>query len=514
MYYVATLFSHFAAKFFPCPPMATKRKQRSALPLLAALDMQERKSLLEFLQSPYCTSLPPRNDCYTMVQAVFELKDNQLDASDEHLFAAVFPEELYEKGRHRFNHLMSDLYQLIRKFIQVEILAREWSDREQELSLLRFYKEKGLENKFWATRENLKEAQQQRQLWTGKDYYWNFLVEQEESEFLSARNDRKDDLNLLDTLHALDEFYLLERSYLTCNLLNQNQLAPLALQSLHDLLVFNPDSEQLRWFFGSPIGSLLRNAMIFLSEDPSKSQRTFEEYHAVLLQEEHNLHPEYLKNFEMCVYNYYIRQCNLGHHKYLQPLLDLSRHRLKAGRIYQDGHIQAGEFQSIVNIGLRLREFEWVHQFIKDHQRKIAGSDNPEDTYNFSLANYYFHTRQYGQAMRILVQANYKEMQHKLSSKTLEIKILYEERQYDLLDSKLNAVKKFLSVEKDKIPANRQSNYCSFANIIIRILRPDTAIEQKRAEGLYTDIKNNKTIAERIWLLEKMEEILARWIKK
>lgn len=511
------------------------RGNRAAIQYALLLDKGERERLLHFLSATYCTGLPPQNDCHDLMYYVLQKMSPEAaeDIDAEKLFAKVFPKRAYSKSY--FDELMALLLGLVRKFVHLEMATRDLGNKTQAqkdlgLSLLRFLNLKKAEKRFWPHRKSLLPLQQKRAGWEGMDYHWNYLIDQEVTMWLSLNNTKKDDLNLLKSIRALEEYFLVEYLMLMCNLYSQNQVTSLGLKHWREKLIFDPNAENLRWFFSKPLGRLLLMTLDFLEEEPLGAPvKNFEEYDRLLLEEEPNLNKELLKNFEMICCNYLIKRYVQGDAQLLDPLFRIFKQRVSSGRIYWEGKIVVGWFQSCVTVGLRAKDFVWVKKFLDDSQHKIIGTDHPEDCYEYNLANYYFHIKDYDKAHRPLFQINYEEMGYKISSKLLQIMLLYETNEEDSFYSCINAARVFFAREKKKekknsivedqsteddktqkgnVPEHKRTLSLNFLNKMDALAELRLMPERRAIESLMQKIKDIDTIAERDWLLEKLQELL------
>jgi hypothetical protein len=404
--------------------------------------------------------------------------------------------------------LASETLKWLRRFIEVEMRGK--SMRPEEGLMLRgeFFMEKGLEDFYWRISEQLHAK------WTAnalhldsQDYYLRWSAEKHKSELLSERNTKKGDNNLRRTLQTLDEFYLFERLRTCLELLSQNRVVPILTREQCLALSENLNAAHFSPFFEKPIGQLLRWAVALLSDEGDSPDQNFETYFQLLNQHKDSLPEKFLRDFETIAYNFcvprYHRQPRYGDY-----LFELLSRFIESGRIYHDGLISAGMFQSAVTIRLLRKEFEEARQFIESHRHRIIGSQHPEEFYQFNLANYYFHVGQYHEALNILLRVSYEEMQYKFSAKVLEIKILYE-TDSKLLDSKIDAAKIYFYREQH-IPQDKKDMYSRFVDFMRRLIHPQTEVNLERAQKLLDEIREAPPIAEWPWLMEKTEQLVQK----
>ncbi|MFN0034352.1 MAG: hypothetical protein ACKVUS_04745 [Saprospiraceae bacterium] len=486
--------------------------------LLSALRGDERKRLRVFLETADPLRPVAVADAVRMVEYIFEKLGEEGDASllsKSVAYEHIFPEKDFvanklEKG-------MSDTLQWVRKFIAFESAGTRMTDLQQAFYLQKFYNERRLEKKFQQSRTQISKMKNLHQKWSPQDYYFQFLSEAEEMAFKSARNLIKDDLNLWNAIQALDEYYLVERLWHTCILLNQNQLVPLALPPMNDWLLFDLASPQLSWFFEKPIGQLFVQTIELLSNEPDNNEQRLRNFIALLSKFETQIWKDHLSSFEIFACNYGIRHLNKSKPEYAEPVFLLQKRRVESGRIYLEGKIKASEFQSIVAHGLRLGELDWIKQFIENHRDKVLGSMHSEDYFQFNLANYLFHTRDYEPALKTLLTSTYEDMHYKVSAKILEIKILWEMSRRaeadnhvaEFLENKVEAAILFFFRLKE-VPSSKKKMGKCFADTMRRIIHAEAKRDVARLEVILQDIHKAELIAERQWLRALVENLLAQ----
>ncbi len=482
---------------------------------LAVFKPEERNRLLAGLGA----TDEPRTDITRLVSYIFRhLPASQAESSlsEETVYAYLYPHQAWVKNR--LGKLRSATLKAVRQFIAAETFTQQMSPLQQAYYLQIFYSERGLEDKFHAGYKQALQHRNQQRTWSLPEYYHYFLIEKEESVFQSGRNRKKDDLNLVNTLRALDEYYLIERLLATCMLLNQNQLTPLNLPAIEHLLPFDPASPQLAWFFEKPIGKLCLQATWLLADSQNSNEQVFRDFINLLGEHEQNLDPDCLFALEIYACNYGIWGSNKGISAYYEPVFQLQKRRVESGRIYTEDKIKASEFHSIVVIGIRLGEYDWVKRFIEQHQGRILGAMASDEYYQFNLAYYLYHIKDYEPALKTLLTSSYDDMTYKFSSKILEIKILYEKsllpgadhRVGEFLESRVEAAIIFFFREQ-RLPPNRKKLGKRFADTMKRIIHAKDNHDWKHLEKIQADVQKIDVIAERQWLLDILDALIAQF---
>lgn len=542
------------------------RDSRRALLIASTFDLTEQERLLHFLATPYCTNLEAENYCLELFRFFFAMlneaqaKDKNGAITDKMLFEALYKGQKFTPEA--FNEVTAEAFRLIKKFITFEMTVTKWNERDELTCLLLYYKKKGLAEKFGDVRESLAKKQKERETWIGEDYWWNYLVEKAEVEFSSLYNRKKDDLNLLSAIHTLNESFLVESLILVSTLYTQNRVTPLAFKPFNELLPYDPNSENLEWFFSKSLGRLFIMSLQFMGADTKGPECSYEEYEMLLLKEEGRINEKLYNNFERIGINYLTALCNAGKKEYHDPLFKAFQRRVESKRMYLDGKITADEVQSIVHIGLRVKKIDWVRHFLTEQKHNIIGAESSLVVYEFNLAVCDFHDKKYPQTLEKLnnvsLHTKATETHYKAYAKILEIKVYYELEEENL-DATLDAANQFFfrmkqSIEnKKEFPKNettsankteqnapnkkgrkknsdkekiapisdaekrknevllvRANNYINFINLMKRIVNSDIYQNRERVVKMIEKVNGDALIAERSWLTEKLQAILEK----
>jgi hypothetical protein len=475
---------------------------RGVVHLSSTLDQSERHRLRQFVESAYLTGLPPGHESVSLLRLILDkldAGDTQVLVEDEALWDEIFPNAKFSKNS--FNRWMHMALQLVKKFVVCEMEEKERHKMRQELLLLKYFNQKGDEKRFWACRENMEEMQADRKQWESDQFYWNYLLELEETMHLSVFNNKKGDLNLRKTIRALDEYYLTERSYLVFALLSQGQLTRLELTDFDTKVFFSSKDPQYQWFFEKPLNKLIAAAIQFMRDGTDNA--SIIDFLGLLYSSEPEMPYAYFTNLEQFAVNFLVKELDSGNKELLPELHDIYLRRLESGRAYVNGGLRHSELQAMVTVALMLGHLEWVEILLRKHKGKIVGTRYPEDAYRYNLANYYFHVGNFREAYDTLFPYKFEEAHYKIASKILEIKILYEMGELDWLESSLNAVKTYLS-RGEKMSEIKREVYVNFVNMMARIKNLDTPGGAARAEALLREIHKKKRLAHKQWLTEKV----------
>ncbi len=471
--------------------------------IVAALDKKELERLSQFLGSTYFIQIKQKEKALLLFgilkRAHPEMKGAELEK--QKVFTQLFPDSPYSANK--MDKLMASLLKAIRQFILFEYSAVKDNELEQELTFLKFYRDKELQRSFEQSVLQVKKKQRAFDH-KGKDYYFNqYRIESEITAQASWRNQRKGDLNLPNTLKGIDAFYLIAKLEYACWSLAQGISVNLEVESslvLLDHLLRGLSKEYLHQY---PLTSLYYYAYLLLRKGMDKEAL---DKLAELLEGVDQLIPiEQLKAIHAIYRSFLVKEYNKGEKK-TSEIFKLYKAHLDAGYLYHDNGIFPGLLRNLVSLGLRSKSYDWVYQFLQKHQHRIIGTPVPAVIYALNLAEYYFALKKYPEVLNLLGDPS-EDTYYKIAAKKLELKVLFE-TQDDMLETKMTAFKVYIHRNsKKKLPESPYQRNNNFINILRQINSPQVYKNSKKINKLIDKIELLGSVAEREWLLEKLEQM-------
>lgn len=471
---------------------------------LKLFDQAQLKRLEQFVSSPYFNPEIEKGKSSTLrlLEILTDTLSNKEDAAltKQKVFQLLFPDRKFSDST--IEKIKVSLLKLIRKFISFENL------REMEfysiLNLAEFYRVNGWKEKFNSEVKKARRFLSDTSIRDEIHYHKLLQLELIEYQFQNDNNRRQGDLNLPNMLNTLDIFYLLAKYKYAGLLSQQRKYVDVDFEEIISIGSIKLKKASFDKY------SLLKMYKCLLELISNNSKEVTGKYNLAkdLIEENQKYIPdEEYKILRAFLRNFCTAQRNLGRNNFLSLLFQLYKEDLDYGRLYVENKIQASAVVNITVVGLLLNEHEWVWNFLQNHKGEIIGAERPEEVYNLSLANYYFNIKEYDKAEELL-NWGYIDIYYILNARRIEIKVLYETKQFDRLDSKLNAFKVFVFREK-----NKQRNSFSFEmnnaflKFLYQILTPSTMKNEKRITKIEDKIKNEIAVADKEWLLEKLEEL-------
>lgn len=219
-----------------------------------------------------------------------------------------------------------------------------------------------------------------------------------------------------------------------------------------------------------------------------------------------NWHDKYstsnvLQNY--CTIEYYNGKLN-----FLKERMELYKWIISRG-LYsglEGGYFDDLIFSNIVLVGSKLKEHEWIMNFIDKYKSKLA-PESMEITYNYNLARAHFAQGNFEQALKDLNRIKrISHVQYKIIIKNITMMIYYELSYFDMAHGVIDSYRHFLSNDRS-ISELRKVRYLNFINFFNRLLRLKEKNNKKELENLSFDLTQVSNVIEKDWMMEKIEEM-------
>ncbi|MEZ4927817.1 MAG: hypothetical protein R3A50_16160 [Saprospiraceae bacterium] len=419
------------------------------------------------------------------------------------VFNTIFSDSEFVEGK--LEKVMVEAHKIVQSFLLSEYYLREENKFHQMLDFAEVIRLRGLDARHNVALSRLKKFQ----LDTSRpDYFYfhnQYLLENAIHNHESFHNQVKGDLNIPNTLDALDMHYYLHK----LALLNVFLLQRLAA----NIIVSDTMQERLeecnvpsRYLASSPaikINFIIHNLLRKDNLDGSDIRELFDQ----LIAFEKKLDDESLRGF----YTYLRNICALiltadsEQKEVNKTLFDLYKDNLKRGYLHYEGKLHPSRYLAISECALKANEPVWAISFINKYKDDIIGENENQDIFRLNMAYYLFNIGKYEDCLDYIPGAS-PFVDYHLAGKRLELKA-YFELNSELLPYKLDAFKMFLSRTSQKLlPKIQRQRNIDFCNFLFQLmsLPPNN---QKRAARLVEKLEEKKQASERQWLINKVHTL-------
>ena len=148
----------------------------------------------------------------------------------------------------------------------------------------------------------------------------------------------------------------------------------------------------------------------------------------------------------------------------------------------------------------RASGYDWVEALITNY-KPFVEAPYQESLYSFNLARLAYQKGDFGAALLLLQRAEYKETMLALAAKTLQMKIYFETREYDPLESHLQAIAAF--IRRKKMMGYHRDNYLNLIQLVRRLMTINP-LDKNERRVMRELIEQTKPLAEKEWLLQQL----------
>lgn len=459
-----------------------------------------QKRFLDFLNSPY------HNVHKDIPRFVLLVIENKIAHSKEVFFKSLFPGKPYQERR--IPDLMYKSLVLLEHFLGLEEYQNQLWNRK--INLLRSVRILGLKELEGSVIHEISNLRASKTIHDSDSYYKEFLFESEADKIFLAQSTITEDNSLQNKSDQLDLFYLSAKLRECCEMMNRKNIVATEFKfHLLDLVMEAVETGMNRYAHHPAI--MLYYRIMTMLQNPEDLNIFY------------NLKPEIRKNissFEQdeqrslygFLQNYSIRKINSGKSEFYRELLDIYQFMMDAGLMDEKNRNLQWDLKNMVSIALRLGEYDWTLETI--HRLKPYLPDESRDnaiTYN--LANYYYETKEYKKATRLLQSVEFNEVYYSLDSKSMLLKIYFEQEEEEAFYAHANAFNIWL--KRNKLIS--KDNYTIYSNMVkytrtIFAFKTALPFRQKLKKKSLSELKlkldTNRHVANLSWLKREIELIL------
>ena len=204
--------------------------------------------------------------------------------------------------------------------------------------------------------------------------------------------------------------------------------------------------------------------------------------------------------------NYCLEKILSGDANFEVELFKLNKFRLKYNiAATVNGKIGKPLYNQIINNAATLKEFKWADSFIEKYT-PLLHEEYQDSMRKLAEAYVYFNAKKFNDVLDSLNKFRSGDANDKLPVKNLIAKTYYELNEFEMLMYHIDTSKHFLNKSKNISDFRKKVNgkFYNYLNSLV------TVIEDNKLEKLNTledNIRNDNSVNNKVWLLEKIAEI-------
>lgn len=479
-------------------------EQSQLIELIKTLKPGESSQILNFLAVDLHNSGKTRSHLVPLFNLFLNhiVEKNALVLEKNEVFSIVFPNQPFIEGK--LEKLMVEAHKVIRKFLLTQRYFRSENEFTHLLDFAEEIRSRGLKKRYHQMLEKIQNFQNKSNH-NIQFFQRQFLLEYSKFEEETIHNQAKGDLNIPNTLFALEADYCLKRLTLLNHYILQQKIAHINVSDKLDFLLKNIQIPEE--FLKMSIYIRINYEIFSLLKKASPNAEEIQPLFDLLKLHENKLESKNLSDFYAFLRNLCVLSISSNYEKIelASMLHEIYKGNLIRGYMHSEGKISRSKYMAIANNALLIDKYDWALGFIEKYKHELQDVSNSEDIYRLNLANYFFKVGRFSDCLDN-IPATSPYLLYLLLGKRLELKSLYELHS-ELLPYKLDAFKMFLSRTSKKLLSDSQRQiHLDFANLLTQI---STSLpgDQKRSELLVKRIQEKKQAAEYRWLLEKAKAL-------
>ena len=466
-------------------------KDSRLLEIFRQLSAKEIRALEKFVNSPFHNQ---RKDVVALYQYLrqFSQHPTKMALQKEAAFPFIFPNESFSEKKIRYT--MSFLYQAIKDFLAIQEFKSNVIDNQ--IALVKSFRKKGVTRLFQqelkATAVLLEKSALRNQTY----YFQNYVLENERYLFTTSQT-RGEAVGLIESAKHLDHFFIISKLRQSAEVLSHQSL---------DHAQFQPT------FLAEVLAYLDKNGT---AENPAIAIY----YHCYQVLAEENPLP-YFQNLRqlMATYspcfparelqdiysfalNYCIKQLNAQEIPFGREAFELYKEGLQQQIFFENGILSRFHYKNIVALGLGLKEFDYVAEFIENYKPHLEKKYR-ESAYCYNLALLHYRMENYGKAMELLQQVGTKDVFNNLTARRMLVIIYYDQGDFEALYSLLDSFQNYI-YRKSGLGYHRKL-YLNFIKFTRKLLQLE-GMTGLQISALRAEILATRNVAEKEWLLEQID---------
>ncbi len=467
---------------------------------MSSLSTIELNRFKKFVESPY----------FNVNNSVIKLNEliiNQLKSKSSHnyskleIWVRIYFDKKYDEKS--ITNLCAELLILGESFLAIEQYLK--SPLSQANDLLMSIHQKQIEGLFNSTQSKARSFLEKFQNKSSLYYLHKFNVERNIYTLLRFEESRAqktiiEKVNINEVLDNLEIFYISEKLKYTCAYLSWNKMTKLnfSVENIDDLLI---RAQQNKYNNIPPIAIYLR---VFRTLTDEPNEENYLELKSLIQKHIHHFPLDEGKEIFDYALNYALRQVNNGNDKYLNESFELYKHSIELGTIYVNGELTPWTLKNIASMAIRLKEFEWVENFIKSNSQLVKEKFR-KNVINFNLANLHWHKKEFNKVLKLVQNIEFDELFYALWVRLFTSTSYYELKEFDTLSFYLESFRTYIMRNKT-LAKNRKDPYLLFIRYFKSILDLQNASIEKLKK--FRQVVANSGAIPKEWLLEKIDELM------
>lgn len=385
---------------------------------------------------------------------------------------------------------MSQLY----KLIEFYLLTYDYEEHplKYDKRLLEIFRHKNA-NKLFRNKYSEIERKLERSNQKDSDYWKDRLMINQEKLAQESGLNRSVQHNYSEIFNNLDTYHTLEKLKYACLAIMHNQIYSDGSRLVDlDALIHIASQDQ---YTNLPSIQVYLSCLLMLMNMEDESY--FNKYRIILADLQDTFNKEEHLSLYLIAINYCIRRQNMGDTDYTRTALDLYKDGLTQELFIHSGKMSRFTYKNIVALAIKGGAYEWAQDFSESYKPYLRKQEM-ESSYQFNQALIHYHVGDLDAALEAIQKVDFNDHLFNLSAKILQLKIYYDQEEYMLLQSHLDALQMY--VLRKKILGYHKENVKNIIKYCKKLMRLHRMSDAQKIQ-LESEIKEKTPLTEKAWMI-------------
>ncbi|HQY53578.1 MAG TPA: hypothetical protein PLD63_14530 [Ignavibacteria bacterium] len=477
-------------------------KDHSLIKLLRTFSGEEIKEFGEFISNSYYNKRKAVKKLYDIIRKQYP-DFNEKNIDKKNIYQLIFPDKKYSESS--FSVIIHYLHDLAKRFITLKKFEENTFEYNFNLES-ELFDRKQTGNPGKILEKYLKELDPSNYL--SDDYYKHKYRLKFEAMFYLIESNYgvyEKFLDKLDFQGMYKDFhyhYLIKSMRLYLNLLNTEKI----YNRIYDKDRFGKMMENIESEIGNfedaPIVKIYYYLIRMLIEE--SNDEFYFKVKEILNGISYKINIDDLAEIYINMQNFCKRKLSEGKQNFLREEFDILSKQLEAKTYLVNGNMHSIFYRNAVNIALKLKEHEWVKNFISIFKEDLQ-KEYRESNFLYCSAQYEFYVKNYDTSLEMLSKLKLDEVYLKYEVKILQMMIYFETDSHENLFSLLETYRHFLK-NNEMLPGKKKKLYLNFYKYLNKLVNIKKKKDRSELREIKKMLESEAIVNNKDWLMKKIDE--------
>jgi hypothetical protein len=204
----------------------------------------------------------------------------------------------------------------------------------------------------------------------------------------------------------------------------------------------------------------------------------------------------------------YFYKINRGETEYLKDVFKLYKLKLKLGLYDELRYIRypSSAFRDYIVVGIRLKQFAWVEDFIKKYSPEVPEEIREEETC-MGYARLYFSKKEYLKSLEMLNKLETSNYLYILDASNNKLRVFYELLNFEEAFLEIDRIKHYIKNNPRKIASSVKKYNMEFLDKYNKLLRLRLSPDRRELGFFHKNVRESATLVTKNWFIEKIGEL-------